>query len=92
MKMKIAGAVLAVIAILGFMTLVIDMVLLRKDTDNIEENIKYLRLIKRKLTQDLPKIKNEKIYTKYKTIIEKIDRAEDEYTKTSRTQSRNIAN
>ena len=38
-------------------------------------------MIKRKLTKDLPKIEDEKIYTKYKILIEKIDRAEDEYNK-----------
>ena len=52
-----------------------------KDKKELEENIKYLKMIKRKLTQDLPKIEDEKIYTKYKILIEKINRAEDEYNK-----------
>ena len=37
-------------------------------------------MIKRKLTKDITKIKNPQVRDKYETLIERINRAEDEYT------------
>ena len=59
---------------------IVDGLLRAKDTRDINENIKYLKMIKRKLTKDITKIKNPQIRDKYETLIERIDRAEDEYT------------
>ena len=59
---------------------IVDGLLRAKDARDINENIKYLKMIKRKLTKDITKIKNPQIRDKYETLIERIDRAEDEYT------------
>ena len=52
-----------------------------KDARDIHENIKYLKMIKRKLTKDITKIKNPQVRDKYEILIERINRAEDEYTR-----------
>lgn len=80
---SISGAItvaLTVTSILSALGVIIDLILRAKDNRDIQENIKYIRIIKRKLTTDLPKIKNKKIADKYKVFIEKISRAEDEFT------------
>ena len=59
---------------------IVDGLLRAKDARDINENIKYLKMIKRKLTKDITKIKNPQVRDKYETLIERIDRAEDEYT------------
>ena len=59
---------------------IVDGLLRVKDARDINENIKYLKMIKRKLTKDITKIKNPQVRDKYETLIERINRAEDEYT------------
>lgn len=81
---SISGAItvaLTVTSILSALGVIIDLILRAKDSRDIQENIKYIRMIKRKLTTDLPKIKNKKIADRYKVFIEKINRAEDEFTR-----------
>ena len=80
---SISGAItvaLTVTSILSALGVIIDLILRAKDARDIQENIKYIRIIKRKLTTDLPKIKNKKIADRYKVFIEKLNRAEDEFT------------
>ena len=81
---SISGAItvaLTVTSILSALGVIIDLILRAKDNRDIQENIKYIRIIKRKLTTDLPKIKNKKIADRYKVFIEKLNRAEDEFTR-----------
>lgn len=81
---SISGAItvaLTVTSILSALGVIIDLILRAKDNRDIQENIKYIRMIKRKLTTDLPKIKNKKIADRYKVFIEKLNRAEDEFTR-----------
>ena len=81
---SISGAItvaLTVTSILSALGVIIDLILRAKDDRDIQENIKYIRMIKRKLTTDLPKIKNKKIADRYKVFIEKLNRAEDEFTR-----------
>ena len=81
---SISGAItvaLTVTSILSALGVIIDLILRGKDNRDIQENIKYIRMIKRKLTTDLPKIKNKKIADRYKVFIEKLNRAEDEFTR-----------
>ena len=81
---SISGAItvaLTVTSILSALGVIIDLILRAKDSRDIQENIKYIRIIKRKLTTDLPKIKNKKIADRYKVFIEKLNRAEDEFTR-----------